>query len=170
MRSRTLLVAALQALLVANLCAQERRADNWASFRGPHASGVAEGQNLPEKWDAGRGVGVRWKTPIPGLAHSSPIVWGDTLYVTSAISSRGNATFKPGLYGDGDASDDRSRHRWMLYAIDKRAPFNPETTAPENKRFTAARLAAGATMLRDLWWTAWVTSAPTAADSARARR
>ena len=57
-----------------------------------------------------------------------------------------------------------------LYAIDKRAPFNPETTAPENKRFAAARLAAGATMLRDLWWTAWVTSAPTAADSARRSR
>ena len=47
---------------------------------------------------------------IPGLAHSSPIVWGDTVFVTSAISSRKDATFKPGLYGDGDASDDRSRH------------------------------------------------------------
>jgi hypothetical protein len=57
-----------------------------------------------------------------------------------------------------------------LYAIDQRAPFNAETTAPENKRFAAARLAAGATMLRDLWWTAWVTSVPTAADSARSRR
>ena len=53
-----------------------------------------------------------------------------------------------------------------LYAIDKRAAFNAETTAPENKRFAAARLAAGATMLRDLWWTAWVTSA----DSTAGRR
>jgi len=52
-----------------------------------------------------------------------------------------------------------------LYAIDKRAPFNAETTAPANKRFTATRLAAGATMLRDLWWAAWITSAP--ADSTR---
>jgi len=57
---------------------------------------------------------------VPGLAHSSPIVWGDTVFVTSAISSRGKATFKPGLYGDGDASDDRSVHKWMVYAIDKR--------------------------------------------------
>jgi hypothetical protein len=57
-----------------------------------------------------------------------------------------------------------------LYAIDKRAAFNAQTTAAENKRFAAARLAAGATMLRDLWWTAWITSAPTAADSARTRR
>lgn len=62
-----------------------------------------------------------WRTTIPGLAHSSPIVWGDTIFVTSAISSLKGATFKPGLYGDGDASDDRSVHKWMVYAIDKRS-------------------------------------------------
>ena len=45
-----------------------------------------------------------------------------------------------------------------LYQLDKAVPFGPETTAPENKLFTVTRLAAGATMLRDLWWTAWVTS------------
>ena len=61
------------------------------------------------------------------------------LFVTSAISSRPNATFKPGLYGDGDASDDRSVHRWMLYAIDKRTGrIRWERTAaqgePRNKR------------------------------------
>ena len=59
--------------------------------------------------------------PIAGLAHSSPIVWGDRIFVTSAISSDPKATFRPGLYGDGDASEDRSRHRWMLSAIDKRS-------------------------------------------------
>ncbi len=47
----------------------------------------------------------------------------------------------------------------QLYEIDKRAAYNEQTTAPENKQFAAARLAAGAEMLRDLWWTAWVTSA-----------
>jgi outer membrane protein assembly factor BamB len=93
---------------------------SWPSFRGPNASGVADGQNLPEKWDARTNDGILWRTPIPGLAHSSPVVWGDRIFVTSAISSKGNATFKPGLYGDGDASEDRSSHKWMLYAIDKR--------------------------------------------------
>ncbi len=39
--------------------------------------------------------------------------------MTSAVSSRADASFRPGLYGDGDASDDRSEHKWMLYAIDK---------------------------------------------------
>lgn len=46
-----------------------------------------------------------------------------------------------------------------LYALDKAAPFRPETTTPEQKAFTATRMAAGAAMLRDLWYTAWVTSA-----------
>jgi hypothetical protein len=41
------------------------------------------------------------------------------LFVATAVSSNPNATFKPGLYGDGDASDDRSRQRWMVIALDK---------------------------------------------------
>jgi outer membrane protein assembly factor BamB len=94
---------------------------DWPSFRGREASGISEKQNLPDTWNPSTGENILWRTPIPGLAHSSPIVWGDTIFVTSAISERANATFKPGLYGDGDASDDRSPQRWMLYAIDKRS-------------------------------------------------
>lgn len=93
---------------------------SWPSFRGPNASGVADGQDLPETWNVTTGENILWRTPIPGLAHSSPVVWGDRVFVTTAISSRPGATFKPGLYGDGDASDDNSRHKWVLYAIDKR--------------------------------------------------
>lgn len=93
---------------------------SWPSFRGPGASGAAAGQNLPDTWDVKTGENVLWRTPIPGLAHSSPVVWGDRVFVTTAISSRGNATFKPGLYGDGDASDDRSAQKWVIYAIDTR--------------------------------------------------
>ena len=92
----------------------------WPSFRGTDASGVADGQNLPDTWDVKTGANILWRTPIPGLAHSSPVVWGDRVFVTTAISERGDATFKPGLYGDGDASDDRSRHRWVIYALDRR--------------------------------------------------
>lgn len=94
---------------------------SWPSFRGPQASGVAEGQKLPDKWDGKTGENILWRTSVPGLAHSSPVVWGERIFVTSAVSSKGSATFRPGLYGDGDASDDRSKHRWMIYAIDKRS-------------------------------------------------
>lgn len=93
---------------------------SWPTFRGVNASGVADGQRLPDKWNGTTGESILWRTAIPGLAHSSPVVWGDRVFVTSAISSRPNATFKRGLYGDGDASDDRSHHKWVLYAIDKR--------------------------------------------------
>ncbi|HXU39684.1 MAG TPA: PQQ-binding-like beta-propeller repeat protein [Blastocatellia bacterium] len=93
---------------------------NWPSFRGQQASGIAERQNLPDRWDPKTGENILWRTPIPGLAHSSPVVWGNTIFVTSAVSSDPKATFRPGLYGDGDASQDRSQHRWMLYALDKR--------------------------------------------------
>jgi len=94
---------------------------NWPSFRGPEASGIAEGQNLPDRWDPKTGDNVLWRTAIPGLAHSSPVVWGNQIYVTTAVSSDPKATFRPGLYGDGDASKDRSLHRWVIYAIDKKS-------------------------------------------------
>jgi outer membrane protein assembly factor BamB len=94
---------------------------SWPSFRGPRASGVADGQHLPDEWNGTTGKNVLWRTPIPGLGHSSPIVWGDRIFVTTAVSSRGTDTFKPGLYGDGDASEDRSPHRWVIRAIDRRS-------------------------------------------------
>jgi outer membrane protein assembly factor BamB len=93
---------------------------NWPSFRGSLAAGIAEKQNLPDKWDGKTGENILWHTPIPGLAHSSPIVWGQKVFVTSAVSRDPKASFKPGLYGDGDASEDKSPQRWMLYALDKR--------------------------------------------------
>lgn len=102
------------------LGAPARGAGHWPSFRGAEAAGFADNQNLPERWNPATGENILWRTAIPGLAHSSPIVWGETMFVTSAISSRKDATFKPGLYGDGDASEDRSEHRWMLYAVDTR--------------------------------------------------
>lgn len=92
---------------------------SWPSFRGMQASGIAEGQNLPDSWNAKTGENILWRTTIPGLAHSSPVVWANRVFVTSAVSSDPKATFRPGLYGDGDASKDRSRHRWMIYALDK---------------------------------------------------
>ena len=51
-----------------------------------------------------------------------------------------------------------------LYKIDKAHPFDTNTTAIENKAFAVERLAAGARLLRDIWWTAWVTSAPAGAN------
>jgi outer membrane protein assembly factor BamB len=94
--------------------------DHWPSFRGSGAGGVADGQDIPEAWNGETGKNVRWKVRIPGLAHSSPAVWGERLYVTTAVSSATDPSFKPGLYGSGAASEDRSEQRWIVLALDKR--------------------------------------------------
>src|SRR6185437_4196299 len=105
-------LAIIIVLALMTTASAQKRITNWPSFRGDHAAGVGDGANLPEKWDPEAGTNIKWKARIPGLSHSSPVVWGDRIFVTTAISSRGNATFKRGLYGDGDASDDRSSQQW----------------------------------------------------------
>ncbi len=101
--------------------ASARANDNthWPSFRGKSAAGIAEGQNLPETWGGEKAANIKWKTRVPGLAHSSPIVWADRIFVTTAVSSLGEASFRHGLYGEGDASEDKSAHEWKVYALDK---------------------------------------------------
>src|SRR5215471_14416104 len=83
-------------------------AQNWPSFRGANASGVADGKPTPTSWDVTKGTNVLWKTPIPGLAHSCPVIWGDQVFVTTAISSKGNNDFRHGLFGDVDSDKDTS--------------------------------------------------------------
>ena len=95
------------------------RTQNWPSFRGANASGVADGRPTATKWDATKGTGILWKTPIPGLAHSGPVVWGDRVFVTTAISSKGTNDFRHGLFGDVDSDKDTSPHTWHVYCLDK---------------------------------------------------
>lgn len=93
---------------------------DWPQFRGIKASGVAEGFSLPVKWDAASGVNVVWKTPVPGLGLSSPVVWGDDVFISTSISGKTDANLKVGLYGDIASVEDDTEHEWRLYAIDKR--------------------------------------------------
>jgi len=95
-------------------------ARNWPAFRGPGASGVADGQGAPVEWDLTSGKNVRWKTPIPGMANSSPIVWKDRIFVTTAVSTAGDDTFRSGLYGDVDSVDDESEHVFKVYALSRK--------------------------------------------------
>ena len=101
------------------LAAVAGAAQNWPQFRGPVASGVADGKPLPATWNAEKNENILWKTAIPGLAHSSPIVWGDRVYVTTAISSDPNSEFRHGLFGDVEPAKDQSKHSFKVYAIDK---------------------------------------------------
>src|SRR4051812_30102854 len=72
---------------------------NWPQFRGPAAGGMGTG-TPPLQWDGESGKNVRWKTAIPGLGHSSPVIWGDRIFLTSAVPAAGEAALKVGLYGD----------------------------------------------------------------------
>lgn len=90
---------------------------NWPSFRGPEASGIADGQQPPTTWSVKDNVNVRWKTPIPGLGNSCPIVWGDRVFVTTAISGDPDPKIRTGNYGDVESVDDTSRHTWKLYCL-----------------------------------------------------
>ncbi len=94
-------------------------AQNWPSFRGANAAGVAEGQSPPTVFDVAKSVNVRWKTPIPGLAHSSPVVWGDKVFVTTAVSSAAKPETRFGLYGDVEPVKDEPKHTWKVYCLDK---------------------------------------------------
>ncbi len=96
-------------------------AAQWPSFRGGSASGVGTGKP-PVTWDLAAGTNVAWKTAIPGLGHSSPIVWGDRVYVTTAVSTNGReaapVTGTMEVVGVALARD-MSEHEWRLYALDR---------------------------------------------------
>lgn len=86
--------------LLVVFCALAASAQNWPSFRGPRASPVADGMNPPTSWDVEKGNHIAWKTLIPGLAHSSPVIWGNRIFLTKAISSDPNTTFQFPLKGE----------------------------------------------------------------------
>ncbi|HEV2837063.1 MAG TPA: PQQ-binding-like beta-propeller repeat protein, partial [Pyrinomonadaceae bacterium] len=58
-------------------------AANWPQWRGPDGSGISNEKNLPAEWTPTKNI--KWKTPITGRGHSSPIVWGNRVFVTSAV-------------------------------------------------------------------------------------
>ncbi len=92
---------------------------DWPSFRGINGAGVSQGFQTPTTWDVPAGSGVRWKTPIEGLGHSSPVIWGSQLCVTTAVSGKLDAGLRIGLYGDIASVQDDTEHTWRLICVDK---------------------------------------------------
>jgi outer membrane protein assembly factor BamB len=93
---------------------------NWPSFRGPDGTGVADGQHPPVKWDVKKNDGVRWKTKIPGLGHSCPVVWGNRVFITTAVSKgEPDPKIRVGNYGDVASVDDTSEHTFQLLCLDR---------------------------------------------------
>jgi len=116
--------------------------ETWPGFRGHGMSGIAPGKKIPERWTTSENV--RWKIDVPGQGWSSPIVWGDTVFVTSGISGKPFKQPTAGLYGndyiaelsaqglsgeeirkktrerDNEAPEESEDIRYMVYALDSR--------------------------------------------------
>ena len=91
--------------------------DTWPQFRGHDASGVADDPRLPVRWS--QTENVAWKTAIPGLGWSSPVVWNDRIFVTSVIPAVEQEKPRTGIYLDGRrVNPPPGEHRWMVYCID----------------------------------------------------
>jgi len=98
---------------------REETGANWPSFRGPRSTGVAGGPPPPAEWDVEDGTNIRFRTPIPGLAHSSPVIWGDRLFVSTAVREEGESELKVGLYGNVFPVKDEGVHSFRVYCLDK---------------------------------------------------
>jgi outer membrane protein assembly factor BamB len=90
---------------------------NWPQFRGSGALGVAENAALPEQWSANENVA--WKTDIPGRGWSSPIVWDNRVFLTTAVSLGEAEPPKKGLYMGGNRQDAPLLvHQWKVFCLD----------------------------------------------------
>jgi outer membrane protein assembly factor BamB len=112
MRNR-IIPALFFTLLALNTCFAS---DNWPQFRGPKSTGVADDPKLPDTWSATENVA--WKTEIPGVGWSSPVVWNNKIFVTSVLSKGEIEAPKKGLYFGGERKASTDEHRWMVYCVD----------------------------------------------------
>ncbi len=91
---------------------------HWPQFRGTNASGIGSGKP-PIKFNVPENENVLWKSPVPGLGHSSPIVWGNRVFVTTAISGQLDPQLRVGLYGDIMPVQDDTQHTYRVYCFDR---------------------------------------------------
>lgn len=88
---------------------------NWPRFRGPGARGIADLPDIPDRWSATQNVA--WKTDLPGRGWSSPIVWGDRIFLTTVINKGDLEPPKKGLYFGGNRKSPGSRHEYWVYCL-----------------------------------------------------
>ena len=92
---------------------------NWPQWRGPLATGVAPHADPPIEWSETKNI--RWKVELPGKGHSTPIVWGDRVFVTAAVPS--GDVLSPrysGRPGGHDENPITRRVKFIVMALDRR--------------------------------------------------
>jgi outer membrane protein assembly factor BamB len=93
------------------------RGDDWPSFRGPFARGVADDQSIPSTWNPESGDNVRWKQAIPGAGHGSVVVAGGKLYLITAVTDA-EIGFALGDERGPMPKDTEQQFSWRLYKLD----------------------------------------------------
>jgi outer membrane protein assembly factor BamB len=140
LRTATAVVLTAFIGIIANAAAPPSPEETWPGFRGHGMSGVAPGSRVPERWSVTENV--KWKVEVPGQGWSSPIIWGDRIFLTSGISGRPFKQPTPGLYGndyiaelrkqglsneevlkrvrarDNEVPEESDEIRYMVYALD----------------------------------------------------
>lgn len=94
-------------------------AQDWPQFRGPNASGLCTTKPTVTAWNVETRQNVLFHTPIPGLAHSSPIIIGDRIYLTTAVAAE-KPKLKLGLYGSIESVPKEGEQEWRLIALDRK--------------------------------------------------
>jgi outer membrane protein assembly factor BamB len=112
--------------------AQIKPERQWPGYRGYMSSGILDNANIPESFNVEKSINIKWKIAIPGLGHSSPVIWGDKLFITTAVSPADKEGIKTGIYGEGMPVADSSVHDWKVICIDK----NSGKTLWEKTAFT----------------------------------
>src|SRR5215813_6519072 len=114
---------ALPSVALASRIGSSKSEQNWPQFRGPGSVGIADGYPTKVSWNAdstsGNVSGIKWRAEIPGLGHSSPIIWGNRIFVGTAVRLSGKATLRTGYYGDVKAAQDNEEQKWMVLCFDK---------------------------------------------------
>ena len=92
-------------------------AEDWPQFRGPTMNAaVAENPDLPEGWS--QTENIEWSTEIPGLGWSSPVVWGDRVFLTTVTAAGEFEQPKPGLYApNGRPEPPQVNQDWRVYCL-----------------------------------------------------
>ncbi len=120
MLTQSLFLRATACVAFASLCSTGD-AGNWPSFRGTNGTGLGSG-DPPEKWNVETGENIKWKTAIPGLAHSAPIIWDDRVYLTTAVPVGLDPKLDKGWMGGSIASaQEAGEWEWKVLALDRKS-------------------------------------------------
>ncbi len=108
------IVVALAAVCAIGRCAAQ---ESWPQFRGANSLGISNNSDLPDRWSATENVA--WKTDVKGRGWSSPIVWGDKIFLTTVVNLGEEPVAKKGLYFGGEQSKPpTSDHEWKVVCLD----------------------------------------------------